>query len=73
MTDLETGKVLLKSPKKYKYNDNAVYLVQDKYNDGIEPFMQIKMEQLQDEIGLLIKLRKGFDRFHFYHDSCIQV
>lgn len=72
MTDLETGKVLLKSPKKYK-NDNDVFLVPDNYNDGIKPFMQIKMEQLQDEIGLLIKPRKEFDSFHFYHDSCIQV
>lgn len=34
-------------------NDNVVYLVPDKQNNGIEPFMQIKLEQLEDEIGWL--------------------
>ncbi|XP_052082241.1 uncharacterized protein LOC127719913 isoform X2 [Mytilus californianus] len=58
LRDLETGKVLLKSPQKYMTH-NVVYLVPDNQNHGIEPFMQIKLEQLEDEIDIQSLLKSG--------------
>ncbi|OPL32845.1 hypothetical protein AM593_07519, partial [Mytilus galloprovincialis] len=55
LTNLVSGKVLLEVPltgtKKYMTH-SVVYIVPDNGNGGIEPFRQVELEHLKDEIDI---------------------